>query len=60
MQVRPSSADLQHRGAFEAGHILTANFHHIEHLRLAYVYLWENDTGDTLDKMRQQSSAFWR
>ncbi len=56
MNHLPSAADQDFRRRFEAGEVLPADFNHRAHLRLAYVYLCENDT-DTAHQLMQR--ALW-
>ena len=53
-----SPADLEFRAAFEAGEIQPADFNHLSHLRLAYVYLAEGDPADAGQRMRQSLLNF--
>lgn len=58
MTCQPSDADRQFRDDFEAGRVGPAEFHHREHLRLAYVYLCETDSAAALDLMRNALQVF--
>ncbi len=44
MNLTPSKQDIEFRDAFEIGNVPASEFHHRDHLRLAYVYLCENET----------------
>jgi len=56
--VSCSSDDLAYRDAFEAGSVLAAEFHHREHLRLAYVYLCEGSIDSAHRRMRRSIQHF--
>jgi hypothetical protein len=53
-----SIQDINFTLRFEAGAVAPSEFHHRDHLRLAYVYLCENDTLSANDKMRQALKKF--
>lgn len=58
MDMTPSKSDLEFRDRFEAGEAPPSDFHHREHLRLAFVYLCENNVEDANAKMRSTLMAF--
>jgi len=52
-------SDAEFARAFEAGQIANADFHHVDHLRLAWVYLEESPTIDAaMDRMRAALTRF--
>lgn len=53
-----SPEDLEFRAAFERLEIAPAGFSHEAHLRLAYVYLVENDLASAQSRMREVLLAF--
>lgn len=53
-----SEADRDFRNAFEAFAIAPADFGHVAHVRLAYVYLAEVDVESAVQRMRQALLAF--
>jgi hypothetical protein len=53
-----SADDLRFRSNFETGTIEPAHFDHRSHVRLAYVYLTENDTEAALAKFRAALRGF--
>ena len=53
-----SQPDREFRAAFECGAIAPAHFTHEAHLRLAYVYLVENDLAAAQQKMRSALLSF--
>jgi hypothetical protein len=56
MRCRLSTGDVQFRHEFEAGVISPASFNHRAHVRLAYVYLVDNETAAA---QRLMQSALW-
>ncbi len=58
MKTTPSAEDLEFRTAFEAGDIPPAEFHHRDHLRLAYVYLCEHETQMAIEIFREHVKKF--
>ena len=55
-----SAGDRRFREEFEAGRLTPAEFNHRAHVRLAYVYLAEHDTGTAIDLMRGALQGFLR
>lgn len=53
-----SGADRDFRSAFEACTVAPADFTHAAHVRLAYVYLVENDVEPAVEKMRESLLGF--
>jgi hypothetical protein len=53
-----SDSDLQFQRAFEAGNVKPAEFNHLAHLRLAYVYLVEGGRASAEQRMRQALLTF--
>lgn len=51
-----SDGDRDFRAAFEARSIAPARFDHEAHVRLAYVYLTENDVDPAVQRMRARPS----
>ena len=58
MKATPSTEDLEFRVAFENGDIPAAEFHHRDHLRLAYVYLCEHETQMAIEIFREHVKKF--
>ena len=58
MKITPSTEDLEFRVAFEKGDIPPAEFHHRDHLRLAYVYLCEHETKPAFELYRHHVKKF--
>ena len=58
MKTTPSKEDIEFRTAFENGDIQAADFHHRDHLRLAYVYLCEQETKPAFELFRRQVKKF--
>ena len=58
MKATPSTEDLEFRVAFENGDIPAAEFHHRDHLRLAYVYLCQHETKPAFELFRHQVKKF--
>lgn len=59
MSIRAASpADVAFVRAFEAGDIAPAEFNHLAHLRLAYVYLCEGGLAHAERRMRETLLAF--
>ena len=58
MKPIPSNNDLEFRYAFEKGDISPTEFHHRDHLRLAYVYLCESETPNAFEKFRRSIKRF--
>ncbi|MEM7525396.1 MAG: hypothetical protein AAF360_16915 [Pseudomonadota bacterium] len=56
----PSRDDLRFKNLFEAGEIAPSEFHHREHLRLAYVYLCDGDTKSAIARMDRALKSFLR
>ena len=50
--------DEEFLAAFEADAISKADFHHREHVRLAWVYLRRHDPGETMRRMREGIRRF--
>lgn len=55
-----SAGDRRFREEFEVGRLTPAEFNHRAHVRLAYVYLAEHDTGTAIDLMRGALQGFLR
>jgi hypothetical protein len=55
-----SSDDRAFRARFETGDVAPAEFNHRAHVRLAYVYLADNDTGHAVALMRGALRNFLR
>jgi hypothetical protein len=55
-----SAGDRRFREEFESGRLTPAEFNHRAHVRLAYVYLAEHDTGTAIDLMRGALQGFLR
>jgi len=53
-----SQSDLEFTRAFRSGEIPTSDFNHLAHLRLAYVYLCQDDLKYAEQKMREALLAF--
>lgn len=58
MTAKASEADLDFRDAFEAGQIAPDDFHHREHLRLAYAYLCECNLQDAYERVHAALKNF--
>ena len=58
MPSHPSTADTAFKTAFEAGTIPPAEFHHREHIQLAYVYLCEGQLEQAHQNMRAALQNF--
>lgn len=58
MNVKASSADVEFKHRFESGEVPPCDFHHRDHLRLAYVYLCETDTHAANERMRRALKKF--
>lgn len=58
MKTTASQSDLDFRNAFEKGDISPSEFHHRDHLRLAYVYLCESDTLSAFSNFRGSIKCF--
>jgi len=58
MKSTPSVEDITFRTAFEKGDIPPSEFHHRDHLRLAYVYLCEHETKPAFELFRRHVKKF--
>ena len=58
MNIIASEGDIEFRDRFEAGHVPPPDFHHREHLRLAYVYLCESDPQPAYERLRRALRKF--
>ncbi len=58
MEMIAAASDIAFRDNFEAGKIAPSEFGHRAHLRLAYVYLSENDVETSGKKMREALLKF--
>lgn len=58
MRASAATDDIRFRDDFETGRVTTADFHHREHLRLAFVYLCESSLSDAHDRMRNAIRMF--
>ena len=58
MENHASQSDRDFRAAFESYTVAPAEFNHEAHLRLAYVYLVENDLASAQSKMRGALLSF--
>jgi hypothetical protein len=58
MKASASKQDLIFRVDFESGKIQPCDFHHRDHLRLAYVYLCENDVQTAQQMMKNSIKTF--
>ena len=57
-QHKLSAQDHEFRSAFEACSVAPSQFNHAAHVRLAYVYLAENDVESAVGKMRAALMVF--
>ncbi|MBC8258586.1 MAG: hypothetical protein H8E38_06180 [SAR324 cluster bacterium] len=58
MRHKISSADRNFLAAFESCELSTANFHHREHLRLAYILLVQLSLNDAQSKLKKDLLQF--
>ncbi|MEM9795514.1 MAG: hypothetical protein AAF919_03435 [Pseudomonadota bacterium] len=58
MTAKPSIEDVGFKNRFEAGEVKPSEFHHRNHLKLAYVYLCESGVPAASDKMRGSLAKF--
>ena len=58
MNATAAIDDIQFRDDFESGRVTTADFHHREHLRLAFVYLCESSLLEAHERMRSAIKSF--
>jgi hypothetical protein len=58
MTAKSSSEDLDFKDSFETGKVSPSDFHHLEHLKLVYVYLCESDVQTANDRMRVSLTKF--
>ncbi len=60
MTALASASDVQFRNDFECGRVSPADFRHRDHLRLAYVYLFEGTADNAIARMRCALQDFLR
>ncbi len=58
MNASAAIDDIRFRDDFESGRVTAADFHHREHLRLAFVSLCESSLSDAHDRMRSAIKMF--
>ncbi|MGB7181177.1 MAG: hypothetical protein WBD51_04520 [Burkholderiaceae bacterium] len=58
MNASAAIDDIRFRDDFESGRVMPADFHHRDHLRLAYVYLCESSLADAHGRMRSAIMKF--
>ncbi len=58
MRYSISKADAEFKNKFEACEIAAGGFNHEAHIRLAYIYLAENDSESSVDLMRTSLKRF--